>query len=127
MSQTMTLNIKNRLLTICLMTLLHFVIFLIYYKHYFIDEFIPFAILFILPTFFGTLISIFLLDKIYLIVISQLIFVTISYASKIYINNSDIHFITVFFKWLLIMNLISILIVLLIKIVSLIPKLLRSF
>ena len=74
-----------------------------------------FFIIFSLPCFFGTLISILILPKIFQVIIVQIIFIVAYYFCRIYMKNNNIDFILYYIQWTFIANVVSILPVLLIK------------
>ena len=105
-------------ITVGLITLLHFGVWMRFTFSFYgfdISEIIMFVVVFVMPTAIGSIFSIIFLPKVYLITISQLLFIVIVYSSKIYIDNKNIKILTILLEWLAIINILSVIIVVGIK------------
>ena len=77
--------------------------------------FVTFFVLFFLPFILGSIISIFILPKIFQVIIAQIIFIGIDYFYRIYMENNNIHVLATIIEWTLIANIASVFIVFFIK------------
>jgi len=108
----------KKFIAICFVTLLHFgVRFTFSFYGFDIYAIIAFVVVYVMSTALGSIFSIIFLQKVYLITISQLLFLTIVYSSSIYIYNNDIKVLAILFEWLAIINILSVIIVMCIKLV----------
>jgi len=77
--------------------------------------FITFFIIFFVPFSIGSIISIFILQNVFQIILSQILFIIIDNFYRIYITNSNLNFSASIIEWTLIANVVSVFIVFLIK------------
>ena len=109
-------NFGKNFIAVCIVTLLHFLVFtFLQVKGLHFYTVILFVIVYIAPTAVGTIFSTIFLPKVYLVVISQLLFITIVYGFQIYMNNNYISFLGGIFEWYAIINILSVIIVVCIK------------
>lgn len=101
-------NIEKNFIAVCIMTLLHYGVCVLRFKECGLFMIILFIIACVTPIILGSIISMIFLQKTYLVIISQLLFIAIIYIFRVYMHRNNIEFLAVVMLWwFLIINILS--------------------